>query len=103
MLCFCAGRRRVSWDFTLPNRRRSLKPWWDNELWWLGVLALPLVQIKNLVLYVSTRETLAAKVGTIICFLPVLVLSNAVDLTLTIRRDELHSMLFPIGAPAAEA
>jgi hypothetical protein len=43
--------------------------WWDKEPWWLGVLALPFLQVKNLSLLMS-GETWAAKVGLLIYFLP---------------------------------
>jgi hypothetical protein len=55
--------------------------WWGKAPWLLGVLALPVVQIKNLIPYVSTRETLGAKVGTAICFLPVIMITTTVWLT----------------------
>jgi hypothetical protein len=67
--------------FSTPVVKSSLKKWLDREPWRLGVFALPVLQIKNLIFYVSTRETLAAKVGTAICFLPVITITTAVWLT----------------------
>jgi hypothetical protein len=55
-----------------------MKNWWDVEPWWLIVLALPVVQVKNIMLYASTRETLAARIGTAICFLPVIAITTVV-------------------------
>jgi hypothetical protein len=54
---------------------------WDKEPWWLIVLALPILQVKNLILYLSGLETRAAKVAQAICFFPVIVVSTVLWLT----------------------
>jgi len=55
-----------------------MKSWWDQEPWWLIILALPVLQIRNLLLYVSTRDTLAKRIGLAITFLPIFALSSVV-------------------------
>jgi hypothetical protein len=53
-----------------------MKKWLDKEPWWLIGLALPILQVKNLKLYVSGLETRAPKVGQAILFFPVMVVST---------------------------
>jgi hypothetical protein len=53
-----------------------MKSWWDQEPWWLIILALPVLQIRNLILYVSTRDTSAKRIGLTITFLPIFALSS---------------------------
>src|SRR6266478_5087489 len=43
-----------------------MKKWWDNEPWWLIVFALPVLQVKNLSLYMSALKTLP-EAGNLLC------------------------------------
>jgi hypothetical protein len=43
--------------------------WWNREPWWLLLLALPFVQIKNIINYAAMQETRAEKIGVVIYML----------------------------------
>jgi hypothetical protein len=55
--------------------------WWNREPWWLGLLALPFLQIKHLIIYSAMQETRTEKIGVAIAMLPIFILMTVCWLT----------------------